>query len=198
MRCITVDYIMKCQLKGWTSLDNSTNSTRARLKRLFAGRERITARDVAALDIPPHEAVWMLTRGAFMEENAKLRFAHDCLTRVLHLFENEYPGNDAPRKAVEALSGFIAGKTSWDAVYEAGTAALVAFDDATTNASGLDAAALVAGAASYARSQDAKFIASWTAGAMFLGEGSEARDAERKWQIQRALELIESEGEQTC
>jgi len=46
------------------------------------------------------DAKWCLRLPAF--KKIAMTFACDCAERVLHLFEEEYPNDDRPRKAIEA------------------------------------------------------------------------------------------------
>ncbi len=95
-------------------------------------------------------------------------FAADCAEQVLHIFEAERPGDDRPRKAIEAARQFARGEidaaaedAAWDAAWAAAGAA--------------------AGAAARAAAWDAAWDAVWTA----------ARDAECEWQSTRLLEYLE-------
>lgn len=49
-------------------------------------------------------------------------FAADCAEHVLHLYENKHPGDDRPRKAIEAAREFANGEidaAAWDAAGDA-------------------------------------------------------------------------------
>ena len=63
-------------------------------------------------------------------------FAADCAEHVLPIFEKEYPGDDRPRKAIEAARRFADGEASpeemWDARLAAAWAACTAHGDASS------------------------------------------------------------------
>lgn len=64
--------------------------------------------------------------------NANLRlFAADCAKRVLHVYEQENPNDDRPRKAIQAARDFVLGKIDMDALVTAGADARAAGADAT-------------------------------------------------------------------
>ena len=82
-------------------------------------------------------------------------FAADCAEHVLWIYERDYPGDDRPRKAIEATRAYVRAEideAAWEAARDAAWAA--AWDAAW------DAARDAEGAA----------------------EGAAARDAERSWQ----------------
>jgi hypothetical protein len=99
---------------------------------------------------------------AWNDRTARL-FAADCAERVLPIFEKERPGDDRPRKAIQAARDYANGvidAAAWAAAWAAAR----------------DAAGVAAGAAARAAARDTAWAAAW--------------DAERSWQSVRLLELV--------
>ena len=63
--------------------------------------------------------------GVWTERTARL-FAADCAEAVLHIFEGDRPGDDRPRKAIEAARAFAFGQIDSPARDAAGAAARAA------------------------------------------------------------------------
>jgi hypothetical protein len=91
------------------------------------------------------DAVWCLRATVQDSDNIKRIITCDFAESVLHIFESKRPGDDRPRKAIEAARGFIAGSVSREDMQKARAAANEA--DA---ASAYAAAAAAAYAAVYA------------------------------------------------
>ena len=143
-------------------------------------------------------------------EKTQRLFAADCAEHVLHIFEDEYPDDDRPRKAIEAVRKFVYGEISkeelsaayyaaCDAAYDA---ARVVRNGAACYDAACDAARATRKAAHAARkAAEAAVRAAWdtTCAARKAAEAAvrAAKDkkAERKWQAKR-LEyyLYEFEG----
>ena len=81
-------------------------------------------------------------------DKTKRLFAADCAERVLHLFEEKYPEDKRPRKAIRASSDFAYGKISKEELKVLCAAALNAADAAYA------AYAAAAYAAAYARKEE--------------------------------------------
>ena len=108
------------------------------------------------------------------DKAAMVQWAADCAEHVLSKFESKYPGDDRPRKAIEAARS---GNT--DAARSAADAARSAARSATYAAySAADAAYSAANAA------DAAYSAAYSA-ANAADAAYSAVDAERGWQIER-------------
>jgi len=155
------------------------------------------------------DALWAL-RCATEPELAEILSRHlaaDFAEHVLHIFEDKYPGDDSPRKAIQAArlyadgditaaaraaAGDAAGAAAWaaagaatgDAAWAAARAAAWAAAGAATG----DAAFAAARAAARAAAGDA------TGDAAFAAARAAARDAawaaEREWQTKRFLEVL--------
>jgi len=129
------------------------------------------------------DAVWALRAVEGKDKEIRL-FAADCAELVLHIFENRYPNDDRPRKAIQAARDYANGvidkyelAAAWDAARAAAwDAARVAAGDAARAAArdaAWDAARDAAGDAAGVAARDAARDAAWDA----------ARDAawDAKW-----------------
>ena len=100
-----------------------------------------------------------------------LCFAADCAEEVLYLFERERPGDDRPRKAIEAARAFARGEITDAARAAAGAAARAAAGDAAWDAA-----------------WDAARAAAWDA----AGDAAKKALAPTQLELQKsALELVE-------
>jgi len=155
------------------------------------------------------DALWALrcaTEPELAEELSR-HLAADFAEHVLHIFEDKYPGDDSPRKAIQAArlyadgditaaaraaaraaAGDAAGAAAWDA---AGAAARAAAWHAAWDAAGAAAWAAARHAAGDA-AWDAAWHAAWDAAraAARHAAGDAAWDAEREWQTKRFLEVL--------
>ena len=128
-------------------------------------------------------------------------FAADCAAAVLHIFEEKFPKDKRPRKAIEAARDWIKGKAA-----AAANAAYAAAVYATGAASAASAAAVYAAAAADAASAadaaDAAYAASAAyaayAAAVYATDAADAASAaavyavsqEKEWQAQKLLEYL--------
>lgn len=118
---------------------------------------------------------------AWNECSARL-FAADCAERVLHHFEDRYPGDTRPRVAIEAARRFARDEATAEernAAYNAATAAYAAANAANA-AYNAAAAAYAAYAAAAAAAYDAANAAAAYA----------ANAAERSWQSRHLCEML--------
>ena len=104
--------------------------------------------------------------------NVIKQFAIDCAYHTLHIFEDKYPEDKRPRKAIEAAKTYLKYPTqeNLDKLNSASDAARVAVWDAVWDAA-----------------WDAARVAVWDAA------GDAAWDAENKWQNRHLLSLIKKE-----
>jgi len=107
---------------------------------------------------------------------------------VLHIYEEKYPDDNRPRKAIEAARAYQRGEIGKDqldaALAAAGAAAWAAAGAAAWAAAGAaarDAAWAAAGGAAWAAARDAAWAAAWAAArdAAWAAAGAAARDAAR-------------------
>ena len=82
----------------------------------------------------------------------QLSLAIQCAEKVLFIFEEKYPNDDRPRKAIEAAKVYLANPTEENRV-----AAADAADDAGDAADAADAAADAGAAAAYAADANATY-----------------------------------------
>jgi hypothetical protein len=136
------------------------------------------------------------------DKTARL-FAADCAERVLQLFEKEFPDDDRPRKAIEAVRKYANGEISKDdliaarAARAARAAAFAAEAAAATWATWAARAARAARAAAFAAGAAAATWATWAAAAAGAAAAAAAAEAaaaagaaERKWQTKRLKEYL--------
>ena len=107
---------------------------------------------------------------AWTERTARL-FVADCAEIALPIYERHYPNDDRPRKAIEAARKYADGLISKEEIDAAGAAAWAAAWDAAWDAAG------AAGAAAGAAARDAAWDAAW--------------DAEKKWQTERLMKVLQ-------
>ena len=93
------------------------------------------------------DAVWCLRATVQYSDVVKRLIACDFAETVLHIFESKRPGDDRPRKAIEAARGFAAGKVNMEDMQKARAAAAAAADAAAYAAAAADAATYAADAA---------------------------------------------------
>jgi len=106
MKSVTVDEVM-----AWQPCPHYSG---ARVKQLFAGRERLTAEDIAALKIPAPDRFWALLHHEFLTDEQMHLLACNIAEDVLPIFEQEYPNDDRPRRAIEAKRAWLRGEISDD------------------------------------------------------------------------------------
>lgn len=81
----------------------------------------ITAQQARDAGVSFDNIVWAASSVARSDKQVERRLRHwmaDCAARVLHIFEKECPGDDRPRKAIEAARLYADGKigvAAWDA-----------------------------------------------------------------------------------
>jgi len=111
------------------------------------------------------DAIWTLRCTLEPSENFTIEFACRCAEHVLHFYEDKYPDDKRPRKAIEAARICITDK-SWDAAEAAARAAEAAARDAA-----------------WAAARDAAEATAWDA----------AWAAEVKWQTEMFLKMLNEE-----
>lgn len=146
---------------------------RKRLERIAARKKEWTALDVLRLpdkEVSPADKLWAVLREDFIDERTLHEFACICAERALTLAEVK---DERCRNAIKAKRAWLRGEISDD---ELDAAWAAAWDAARA------AASAVARAAARAAAWDAACSA--------------ARAAERKWQCEKLIELLESEGKE--
>ena len=112
-----------------------------------------TVEDFVMLEnITYNDKIWVLTR--VMNREQKVAFAIKCGLSMLSVFEQQYPSDDRPRKALEAAEAWLANPTAERAAayatYTAGDAADAAAHAAYTAANAAYVVADAANATTYA------------------------------------------------
>ncbi len=119
-------------------------------------------------------------------------FACDCAEHVLHIYEEQYPGDKRPRHAIEVARRFISGKAT-DAELTAARAAAYAAARAAAYAAARAAWAVTSSFWDAAWSACAVAWAARAAATAVLVASNatwDGTEAEREWQAQRLDELI--------
>jgi len=157
------------------SLDPCEDYPRWRVSALWAGRESLSAREIAALDIPPEDRIWALTR--LVTSRTVRLFACDCAERSL-------------KRVVDA--GGSTDPRSWDAII---TSRLYADGDRTyddlraawsaARSSSLSSADYAADSAAYCAA--AGSAAAWYS--VYCAAGS----TELAWQLRLIVERMEAD-----
>ena len=131
--------------------------TEERIAELFAGRNALTAEDVAALDISAEDRIWALLHNEFLTDKQMHLLACDFAEAVVHLC-----GDDPrPQAAIDAKRAWLRGEigdAELDASRDAMDAAMAAAWDAAR-----DAAMAAAWDAARAASMAAARAAAWAA-----------------------------------
>ena len=140
------------------------------------------------------DTIWSLRATTESSENLLIEFACRCAEHVLHFYEDKYPDDKRPRRAIETTLVCITDKSpearaaAWAARDAAGAAtvaaraARAATEDAAWAARDAARAATWAAEAAAWAARDAARAADWAAEA--------AGDAEEKWQTEQLLELL--------
>ena len=164
---LTIDLVM-----SWNPCKEYTLE---RVEELFAGREALTPQEVAALDIPAADKLWVLLREEIIPAEVLHELACKFAERPL-LRERDAGREPDPRswKAIEAKRAWLRGEINDEELEVARSAAWDAAWAATWSAA-RDAAGYAAMAATEAAIMAAR-----------AGFG----DAEKEWQLTRVLEVL--------
>ncbi len=128
----------------------------------------------------PDDALWCL-RALPQKDRPKIgHLVADYAERVLHIYEEKYPEDKRPRKAIDAARKFADGKISQEKLAAARAAADKAAGDAFD---AFDAYAADAAWAASAR-------AAWAAADSASAAAGDARDAERKAQAELLVKFF--------
>jgi len=164
----------------------------------------------------PDDTLWVLANACGSDgEKVVHTFACDCAERVIHLYEDKYPDDRRPRKAIETKRAWLRGEATDDELTAARAAAWAAGATRVAAARATRVAAaratrVAAGDASWAASVaawDASWAASvaasaaaraaaraaWDARDAAWDASAAARAAELEWQKQRLTELLGEE-----
>ena len=144
-------------------------------------RRPITAAQAREFGMSFSDIMWVANAVARTDKDVERRlrmWAADCSARVLHIFESERPGDDRPRKAIEATRAYVRGEIDAAALANAADAAYTAADAAFAyTAYAADAAAFAAARAAYTAANAAAWAAAFAA----------AGATEEAWQFDRLI-----------
>lgn len=140
------------------------------------------------------DALWSL-KAVNGQDRTIRNLACDFAEHVLHMFEDAYPKDDRPRKAIETARLYADGKatakqldTAWDTAWDAAR-------DTAWDAGAAGAAARAARAAAWdAGAAAARYAARYAAWAAAWDAGAAAQDAEKQWQAERLRHYCMTEG----
>ena len=163
---------------GWTKLLKSLGKTHADDEPLAL--EHIL--DSNGLE----DALWALRAVKGHDKEIRL-FACQCASLVLPIFEKQYPGDDRPRKAIEAAEAFALGQIGKAELAKADAAAYVAYAAAYA-AYAAYAAAYAAYAAAYAA-----YAAAYVAAAYVAAYAARAARAAARAKIEKLFRGMCSE-----
>jgi hypothetical protein len=161
MKTVTVDQVM-----AWHPC---ANYTREVVAELFAGRDALTARDIAALDISAEDRLWALLHPEFLTEAEMHEAACVYAEKVVHLCDDP-----RARAAIDAKRAWLRGEISDDELAAARAATRAAWAAwAARDTGGAGAAWAVWAAAGVAGAARAVWAAAWAAWAARDAGGAE-------------------------
>ncbi len=132
-----------------------------------------------------------------LSHKAKTRWAADCARHVLPLFEDRYPGDERPRKAVKAAIAWTMDKLSMTDARKYALAAHAAAREAGQTAGAAARAAGHAAAAAHV-ADHAAHGANYAAKAAAFATGpadTTAAARERAWQLERLMQYAREESD---
>lgn len=92
----------------------------------YLPNEAFTISDVLNSDVSLKDKTWFIRKNCEFTNDEYRQFAIGCALCVLPIYESKYPGNDAPRKAIEAAQKYLANEIGIDELIEARRAAAYA------------------------------------------------------------------------
>ena len=118
----------------------------------FINNEIITLKDMLTSELPLKDKFWWLCKKCELTKDENVLIAIKCARVVLHLFEDKYPNDDRPRKAILAAEKYLETHNAAAAAnaYAAAAYAADAANAAAADAAAADAAAAAAADAAYA------------------------------------------------
>jgi hypothetical protein len=102
----------------------------AKWRRLFGRRTRLTGEDILGLKLDHEDRWWLVTHPPLLTEQQLRLLAADLAERGLPIFERACPGDDRPRRAIEAARAYARGEIDADAMNAAGRASEAAWEAA--------------------------------------------------------------------
>ena len=139
--------------------------------------------------------IWLLRKSGNLDKSKSIKLAIICAKHVLKIFENKYPNDKRPRKAIEAALEWLKNPSENNRL-----AASAAYADAAASAADAAAyaAAYAADAAAYAAAYASDAASAADAAAAYAADAASAADAyayatrlkERKWQADQIRKII--------
>jgi hypothetical protein len=152
---------------------------RSRVEELWAGRETLTAEEIAALDIRVEDRLWAII-ACYLDDRQRLLFACDCADQALRLVATPDP------RSVEAVAVarlYAVGEATFEQLVDAMVSARYAANAATSSAFSVASSADVWDASSAASS--AAFRAA-TSAALFTARAAAWDASEAAWNAWKA------------
>ena len=87
-------------LKGCYSKETLDNCS-------FMSKDNISLQSILDSEIPLKDKSWFIRNSIQLSDIEKRQFAIGCALVVLPIYENKYPSNDDPRKAIEAAEKYL-------------------------------------------------------------------------------------------
>jgi hypothetical protein len=115
----------------------------------YLPNENFTIADVLNANVRLRDKAWFIRNNCQFTDDEYRQYAIGCALCVLPIYEKRYPGNNAPREAIEAGKAYLAGTINIDVLREKRDAAAYAAD-AAADAAYASAAAYAADASSAA------------------------------------------------
>jgi hypothetical protein len=125
----------------------------------YLPNENFTIADVLNADVRLRDKAWFIRNNCQFTDDEYRQYAIGCALCVLPIYEKRYPGNNAPREAIEAGKGYLAGTINIDVLREKRDAAYASAYAAYAYASAASAAYAYADAAYADASADASAYA---------------------------------------
>jgi hypothetical protein len=79
-----------------------------KLSEYFGDNKSLTFTQIAKLNIPFEDKIWILTRDHFLPLNKAVLFTIFCAEQCIGVFESLYPNDKRPRNAIELAKAFVA------------------------------------------------------------------------------------------
>jgi hypothetical protein len=116
----------------------------------YLPNENFTIADVLNADVRLRDKAWFIRNNCQFTDDEYRQYAIGCALCVLPIYEKRYPGNNAPREAIEAGNAYLAGTINIDVLREKRAASAYAAYAASAYAAYAAYAAAAAADAAYA------------------------------------------------
>jgi hypothetical protein len=78
-----------------------------KLSEYFGDNKSLTFAEIAKLNIPFEDKIWILTRDHFLPLDKAVLFTIFCAEQCIGVFESLYPNDKRPRNAIELAKAFV-------------------------------------------------------------------------------------------